>query len=82
MPARAGGDPVRLTVPKGEYRLATVELGPEALEPASARRVPRWAIALAVLAALNVAAWAAFWTTHSGERELISARRSAPWRSS
>lgn len=73
------GDPVRLTVPKGEYRLVTAELEPEAVVAAPVRSIPRWAIALAVLAVLNVAAWAAFWTTHSGERELMSARRNAPW---
>jgi hypothetical protein len=74
-----GEDPVRLTIPKGEYRVVAVEAAPAAAAPAAPRRIPRWAIAAAVLAVLNVAAWAAFWTTHGGERELIAARRSAPW---
>ena len=72
-------EPVRLTIPKGEYRVVAVEVGPAAEVPAARRHVPWLAIAAAVLLLLNVGAWAAFWMTHGGERELMAARRSAPW---
>jgi hypothetical protein len=73
------GDPVRLTVPRGEYRVVAAQADPETAAPAPPPRWRPWAIAAAVLLALNLAAWAAFWTTHGGERELVQARRSAPW---
>lgn len=72
-------EPVRLAIPKGEYRVVSAEVGPAAEVPAARRRVPWPAIAAAVLLLLNLGAWAAFWTTHGGERELMAARRSAPW---
>jgi len=72
-------EPVRLSVPKGEYRVVAVEVGPVAAEPAARRKVHWLAIAAAVVLLLNIGAWAAFWTTHSGDSELMSARRSAPW---
>jgi hypothetical protein len=71
-------EPVRLTIPKGEYRVVALEVEPAAAAPI-ARRVPWLAIAAAVLLLLNVSAWVAFWMTHGGERELMAARRSAPW---
>ncbi|MGH6967402.1 MAG: hypothetical protein ACREE0_23195 [Phenylobacterium sp.] len=72
-------EPVRLTIPKGEYRVVAVEVGPAAVDPVARRKVPWLAIAAAVLLLLNAGAWAVFWMTHGGERELSAARRSAPW---
>jgi hypothetical protein len=70
-------EPVRLTVPRGEYRLVAVpaELAPAAEAPL--RKVPRWAVALGVLAALNLAAWAGWWASHRDGYEPL--RRMAPW---
>ena len=70
---------VRLTIPKGEYRVVAVEVEPAAAVPAARRKVPWLAIAAAVLLLINVSAWVAFWMTHGGERELMAVRRSAPW---
>jgi hypothetical protein len=72
-------EPVRLTIPKGEYRVVAAEVGPETPLPAVRRRLPWMAIAAAVLLVLNVGAWMAFWMTHGGDHDLVAARRSAPW---
>jgi hypothetical protein len=79
--AGAGHDePMRLTIPKGEYRMVAEPRPGEAARPAATRDWRRWAIAvLAVLIVLNVAAWAAFWTTHGTERRLARAQAAAPW---
>jgi hypothetical protein len=67
--------PVRLSIPKGEYRIVA-----EALAPPAATPKPRWPwIAAAVVAALvvgHLAAWAIF--MRSGD-EVAQVRRSAPW---
>ncbi|MET0272046.1 MAG: helix-turn-helix domain-containing protein [Phenylobacterium sp.] len=70
-------EPVRLTIPKGEYRLAA-----EAVAQAPAPRASRRAVWIAAVAALllaNAFAWAAWWATHPGDG-LAQVRRSAPWR--
>jgi hypothetical protein len=72
-------EPVRLSVPKGEYRVVAVEVEPAAAAPAVRRRIHWLVIAAAALLLVNVAAWAMFWMTHGGGRELNAARRSAPW---
>ena len=70
---------VRLTIPKGEYRVVATEAGPQSANPTARRKVHWLAIAVVLLLALNAGAWAAFWTTHGGERDLIAARKSPPW---
>jgi hypothetical protein len=80
--AGAGRDePVRLCIPKGEYRMVAEARPGEA--PAAEPAPRNWrtlAIAgIAVLVALNLAAWAAFWTTHGAERALAQVQASAPW---
>jgi hypothetical protein len=75
-------EPMRLTIPKGEYRMVA-EPRPEAEVAAVAAPRPwrTYAIAaIAVIALLNLAAWAAFWTTHGTERTLSRAQAAAPWR--
>jgi hypothetical protein len=74
-------EPVRLTIPKGEYRMiAEPRPAAQAAAPAEGRSWRRYAIAgLALLVLLNLAAWAAFWTTHGTERILSRARASTPW---
>ena len=78
-PGRAA--PVRLTIPKGEYRLVARPAGEaDAAAPPPAAAAPsrrRWAIALAVLAGLNLAAWAGWWATHRDP--LAAVRHTAPW---
>ncbi|HLZ75582.1 helix-turn-helix domain-containing protein [Phenylobacterium sp.] len=75
-------EPVRLTIPKGEYRMVA-EPRPE-LEIAAVAVARPWRTyaiaALAVLALLNLAAWALFWTTHGTERTVARAQGAAPWR--
>jgi hypothetical protein len=74
-------DPVRLAIPKGEYRMVAEPKAPaEAAQP-PARRWPRWALALAALAALNLAIWAAFWASHRPDHSIVEARARAPWSS-
>ena len=72
-------DEVRLTVPRGEYRLEAVpaELAP-AEAPPPARRAAPWAIALAAILILNALAWAGWWASHPGDG-LGPVRRAAPW---
>lgn len=69
-------EPVRLSIPKGEYRIVA-EAQMEAPPPPRAR--PRWpwiAAGVAALVALNLAAWAVV----GGDRgEAAQVRRSAPW---
>jgi hypothetical protein len=69
-------DPVRLAVPRGEYRLVALpaELAPPAAPP---RRTRSWMVALAVLAVLNLAAWAGWWASHRDGYEAV--RRLPPW---
>jgi hypothetical protein len=71
-------DPMRLTVPRGEYRLAAVPAwqAPAAAAPAIRGRA-RWAVALGLLAAVNLAAWTAWWASHRDGYEPL--RRLAPW---
>jgi hypothetical protein len=76
-------EPMRLTIPKGEYRMvAEPRPDAEAAVPPAARRPWRaYAIAAAaLLALLNLAAWGAFWATHGTERSVTQARHAAPWR--
>ena len=74
-------DAMRLTIPKGEYRMAA-EARPQA-ETAAATSPRGWrksaAIGVALLVALNLAAWALFWGTHGTERTLARVQASAPW---
>ena len=72
-------DPVRLCIPKGEYRmLATPQAPVEA--PAAARRAwPLWAWIVAAVVTLNLALWAAFWATHRTDNTLAAVRAAAPW---
>ena len=73
-------EPVRLAIPKGEYRMVVEPRPSEAVAAEPARPWARYAvIAIAVLAVLNLAAWAAFWTTHGTERALARVQASAPW---
>jgi len=72
-------DPVRLAIPRGEYRMVA-EPRPLAQVAAPIRRRPRWTLAaVAAILALNLAIWAAFWLTHRGDASLAEARASAPW---
>jgi hypothetical protein len=78
-------EPVRLCIPKGEYRMIAEPRPGEAVADAPPRFWgPRaWGrtglAALAVLALLNLAAWAVFWTTHGTERTLARAQASTTW---
>jgi hypothetical protein len=78
-------EPVRLSIPKGEYRMVAEPRPGEAVADAPPRSWGsgpwgRTALAaLAALALLNLAAWAVFWTTHGTERTLARAQASAPW---
>jgi hypothetical protein len=73
-------EPARLSVPKGEYRMVVEERPVIAVAPALAWR--RWAVAgIALLLAANLAAWAAFWSSHGSERTLARAQASQPWAS-
>jgi hypothetical protein len=72
-------EPVRLTVPRGEYRVVATPVDVAQAPPKAPSALRRWAIAGALLVVLNLAAWAAFWVTHDDGRDLAQARRSAPW---
>lgn len=75
-------DPVRLSIPKGEYRMVAdprPAAGAGAAGAPAVRRWPRRAWAAAALVALNLAIWAAFWFTHRPDSGLAEARASAPW---
>jgi len=73
-------DAVRLTIPKGEYRMAA-EARPNAEAVAAPPRSWRKYAAgfVALLVVLNLAAWAAFWATHGTERTLARVQASSPW---
>lgn len=73
-------DPVRLVVPRGDYRLEAVaaEVAPQAARVAPARPERRWLIALAAVLVLNAVAWAGFWATHRDA--YAGLRHAAPWR--
>ncbi|HEY2357131.1 MAG TPA: hypothetical protein VGH86_06755 [Phenylobacterium sp.] len=71
---------MRLAIPKGEYRMVAEPRPVEALASAPRPRWRRYAVAgVALLLALNVAVWAAFWMTHGTERTLARVQASAPW---
>ena len=73
-------EPVRLSIPKGEYRMIAEPRPSDAVAVTPPRAWGRHAVAaLAVLAALNLAAWAVFWATHGTERALARVQASAPW---
>ena len=72
-------DAVRLSIPKGEYRMTT-EARPAIEAAPTARGRPRWAwIVVAAFAALNLVLWGAFWVTHRTDTAVAQARASAPW---
>ncbi|MFL5296965.1 MAG: hypothetical protein ACJ798_11345 [Phenylobacterium sp.] len=72
-------DPVRLALPKGEYRMVA-EARPQAVPPARTAPWRRYAlVAAGLLLALNLGIWTAFWLTHGADRSLERARASAPW---
>jgi hypothetical protein len=79
--AGAGRDePVRLTIPKGEYRMVAEPRPVEAVAALPAPSLRRYAAAgIALLIVLNVAAWAVFWTTHGTERILAKVQASQAW---
>ncbi len=80
-------DPVRLEIPKGEYRLVARGVGaagPATPPPPTRRRgwfdrpLTRWGAAAALVLTVNLAAWA-LWATHAGQGEIAAERRAAPW---
>jgi hypothetical protein len=75
-------EPIRLSIPKGEYRMIAEPRATEAAAPRAARpgfrRRPAL-VAVALLVALNLAAWAAFWLSHDSANSVAPARGSAPW---
>lgn len=73
------GEAVRLTVPRGEYRLEAVTAG-KAAPPAqaAARRPAPWMWAIAAILVLNLAAWGGWWWVHRAS-DYGPVRRSAPW---
>lgn len=79
--AGAGRDePVRLAIPKGEYRMIAEPRPSEAVAAAPVRPWSRYAAAgIALLLVLNVAAWATFWATHGTERTLSRVQASRAW---
>ncbi|THD64534.1 hypothetical protein [Phenylobacterium sp.] len=76
-------EPVRLTIPKGEYRMVAEPRAAEAAAaapPKAARSLRAYIVAgIALALLLNLAAWVAFWTTHGGGRTLARAQGAAPW---
>jgi hypothetical protein len=73
---------VRLTVPKGEYRMVAEPRPGHAVAVAvdAPRNWRLYALAgAALLVLLNIAAWTGFWLTHGSERALAQAQASAPW---
>ena len=77
-------EPVRLCIPKGEYRVVAESPADapaaESSAPALPRRWRTWAlVAAAALMTLNLASWAAFWTTLGAERPVARAQARAPW---
>ena len=75
------GEPARLTIPKGEYRMV-VEARPVAAAAAPAFAWRRWAVGgVALVLAANLAAWVIFWSSHGSEHSLARAQASQPWTS-
>jgi hypothetical protein len=73
-------EPLRLAIPKGEYRMVAEAQPVEAAAASPQRPWRRYGlIAVALVLALNLAAWAAFWMSHGTERNLARAQASAPW---
>ena len=75
-------EPMRLSIPKGEYRMTAEPQPHEAEAPATAplRGWRSYALAgLALLALLNLAAWGAFWVSHAADRPVARAQASAAW---
>jgi len=73
-------DAVRLTIPKGEYRMAAEARPQDATAVVPPRAWLTYAAgAVALIVALNLAAWALFWGTHGTERTLARVQASAPW---
>jgi hypothetical protein len=68
--------PLRLSIPKGEYRIVAELQGPAPLPPKPPRRWPWVVAAVAVVVALHAGVWA-FLAGRGGE--LGEVRRSAPW---
>lgn len=82
-------DPLRLEIPKGEYRLVARRVDEPLPPPASAprgwrelTRSPwlRWGVVAVVLLAFNLLAWLA-WTSHADHNEIARERAAAPWAS-
>ena len=75
-------DSVRLAIPRGEYRMLAEPRTGETPAPPAAAGPPwrRYAVAgIALLVALNLAAWGAFWLSRGGEASAAPAQASAPW---
>jgi hypothetical protein len=75
-------EPLRIDLPKGEYRLVVRRAEPDTppgLSVARSRPIPRlWLALAALLVVLNLGLWALWWTHGSGD-DLAKARGSAPW---
>ncbi len=71
-------EPARLTIPRGEYRMVAEPRPVAAAKPSLAWK-PWAAAAIALVLALNLAAWVAFWSSHGAEHSLARAQASAPW---
>ena len=71
-------EPVRLSIPRGEYRMIAEPTPSMAPAPAAPSRRLWWAV-VAALTSLNLAAWGVFWMTHDVDRGLRQARAQAPW---
>lgn len=69
---------VRLSIPKGEYRMVAEPMPAAAATPRRVWRVPL-AAAMAIVLALNAAAWGLFWMGHSADWQLGRVRHTAPW---
>jgi hypothetical protein len=68
---------VRLSIPRGEYRMIAE---PRPADAPPMRSWRRWAPgAAAAVLALNLAAWALFWMTHGSDGDLQQVRASPPW---
>jgi hypothetical protein len=78
-------EPMRLCIPKGEYRMIAESRADAPADGApTAAALPRrwraWALGAAVaLVVANLAVWAVFWTMHDPDRPVARAQASAPW---